>query len=55
MKSNPTRELQLRVSDLEEALKAIGRILADETVAAQKRLNMAAGIVFRYDTPEVKP
>lgn len=44
-----TKELQTRNEDLLLALKAVGELLANGAVPAKKRIDMALGILFRYD------
>ncbi len=42
-------EQVLRIGDLESALKMIGQLLANEGLAPKKRIDMALGILWRYD------
>lgn len=42
------KELSTRVSDLEEALKAIGRIMADGSVAYKSRADQVLGVLKMY-------
>lgn len=43
------REQSVRIADLENAMKAIGQMLADESLAPKRRIDMALGVLWRYD------
>lgn len=57
MNAAAQRELSLRVSDLENALKAIGRIAVDATITPKARLQRISGILSMYDAalPLISP
>lgn len=41
-------ELQTRISDLDGALKAIGRIVADNAITPKRRLERVQGVLALY-------
>lgn len=43
------REQQTRIEDLEGAMKAVGDLLGDESTPVKRRIDMALGILWRYD------
>mgnify|MGYP001558569358 CR=1 FL=1 len=49
MSKSSERELILRVGDLENAMKVMGEMLSDETVPPKRRIDMAIGVLWRYD------
>ena len=42
------RELQMRIADLEEAMRMIGQLLIDDTQPMKRRVSMVSGILWRY-------
>jgi hypothetical protein len=49
MSAASERELQTRISDLEGALKAIGRVVTDTSLTPKRRLERAAGILSMFE------
>jgi hypothetical protein len=57
MTAAEAKELESRRSDLERAMRAIGRIVVDATVTPKQRLSQVAGILRMHDceAPTVTP
>jgi hypothetical protein len=49
MSKHTQRDLAQRAADLEQAMKAIGRVLADPVVTPKQRIAQATGILRMYD------
>lgn len=49
MSASTERELETRNQDLTNALKHVGRTLADETVPPKRRIDQAMGVIKMYE------
>jgi hypothetical protein len=47
-------ELETRVSDRDEAMKAIGRVLTDKGIKPERRIDQALGILKMYGCAPVE-
>ena len=55
MKKAEQHELTLRCGDLENAMRAIGKMLVDQGVAPKRRIDMALGVLWRYGFEPIEP